>query len=104
MWRARQTAVRIAPHQSTKAPALSFKRVGALLWLCWAAVCGTNATPLAFGMTPEQASIALGMPLVYYSGRAGSEIFFAYGSPGIPPFLPFPSPLPLHLPLPHPPA
>src|SRR5205807_304025 len=92
---ARQTAMRIAPLQSTKARALSFKRVGALLWMCWAAVCGTNATPLAFGMTPEQASIALGMPLVYYSGRGGSEIYLAYGSPGIPGFYPVNSALAL---------
>src|SRR5260370_4755198 len=46
-------------------------------------------------MTPEQASIALGVPLVYYSGRAGSEIYVAYGSPGIPGFYPVDSALAL---------
>jgi len=88
-------ADRRAPHHSTEARALAFKRVGALLWLCWAAVCGTNTAPLAFGMTPEQASIALGVPLVYYSGRAGSEVYVAYGSPGIPGFYPVDSALAL---------
>ena len=49
-------------------------------------LCGTqsNIAPLNFGMTPEEVSSALGVPLVYYSGRAGSEIYLAYGSPGIP--------------------
>src|SRR5215472_16678974 len=70
MWHARQIAVRCTEQE---ARALTFKRVGALLWLCWAAVCGTNTAPLAFGMTPEQASIALGVPLVYYSGRTGTD-------------------------------
>ena len=28
-----------------------------------------NIVPLAFGMTPEEAAIALGVPLVYHSGR-----------------------------------
>jgi len=92
MWHARQIAVRCTEQE---ARALTFKRVGALLWLCWAAVCGTNTAPLAFGMTPEQASIALGVPLVYYSGRTGSEIYLAYGSPSIPGFYPVDSALAL---------
>jgi hypothetical protein len=87
-------ADRRALHQH-EARALTFKRAGALLWLCWAAVCGNNTAPLAFGMTPEQASIALGVPLVYYSGRPGSEIYLAYGSPGIPGFYPVDSALAL---------
>ena len=58
------------------------KRVVASIWMCWAAFCGTqsNTAPLAFGMTPEEASIALGVPLVYHSGKPGSEIYLAYGS------------------------
>src|SRR5262245_3792392 len=90
-----QAAARCA--RSQRAGALALKRVGAALWICWAAVCGTqsNTFPLAFGMSPEQASIALGMPLVYYSGRAGSEIYLAYGSPGIPGFYPVDSALAL---------
>jgi len=36
-----------------------------------------NIAPLAFGMTVEQASRALGTPLVYVFGKRGSEIFAA---------------------------
>jgi hypothetical protein len=66
------------------------KRFVASLWMCWGAYCGlhSNTIPLAFGMTPEQAAIALGVPLVYHSGRPGSEIYLAYGSTGIPGFYP----------------
>ena len=47
------------------------KRIVASLWVCWAAYCGTqsNTIPLAFGMTPDQAQAALGVPLVYRDGR-----------------------------------
>jgi hypothetical protein len=64
----------------------TMKRVVVSLWVCFAAYCGaqTNTAPLAFGMTPDQASAALGVPLVYYSGPPGSEIFLAYGSAGVP--------------------
>ena len=73
------------------------KRVIASLCICWAAFCGTqsNTAPLVFGMTPQEASIALGVPLVYYSGGPGSEIYLAYGSPGIPGFYPVDSALAL---------
>ena len=73
------------------------KRVVASRCVCWAAFCGThsNIAPLNFGMTPEEVSSALGVPLVYYSGRAGSEIYLAYGSPGIPGFYPVDSALAL---------
>jgi hypothetical protein len=76
---------------------LPMKRFAASLWVCWAAYCGyqSNTAPLAFGMTPDQASIALGVPLVYHSGRQGSEIYLAYGSPGIPGFYPVDSALAL---------
>ena len=43
----------------------------------------------------EEASIALGVPLVYHSGKPGSEIYLAYGSPGIPGFYPSDSALAL---------
>jgi hypothetical protein len=36
-----------------------------------------NRIPLAFGMNPEQASFALGVPLNYVSGRPGDELFLA---------------------------
>jgi hypothetical protein len=73
------------------------KRVVASLCICWAAFCGTqsNIVPLEFGMTPAQASSALGVPLVYYSGGKGSDIYVAYGSPGIPGFYPVDSALAL---------
>lgn len=63
----------------------------ATLCVCWLAWCGgpgSNTVPLAFGMTPDQASAALGLPLVYLSGRPGSEIFVAAGRAGIPGFYP----------------
>ena len=73
------------------------KRVIASLCICWAAFCGTqsNTAPLVFGMTPQEASIALGVPLVYYAGGPGSEIYLAYGSPGVPGFYPVDSALAL---------
>jgi hypothetical protein len=36
-----------------------------------------NNTPLAFGMSVEDASAALGTTLVYVRGRAGEEMFMA---------------------------
>jgi hypothetical protein len=66
------------------------RRVVASVFVCWAAYCGysSNTFPLAFGMTPDQAAVALGVPLIYHSGRAGSEVYLAYGSPGAPGFYP----------------
>jgi hypothetical protein len=67
------------------------RRAVATLCVCWLAWCGApreNTVPLAFGMTPAQASAALGLPLVYLSGRRGSEIFIAVGDAGIPGFYP----------------
>jgi hypothetical protein len=65
------------------------------LWVCWGIYCPDNVAPLAFGMSPTEASMALGVPLVYYSGGRGSEIYIAYGSPGIPGFYPTDSALAL---------
>lgn len=59
-----------------------------LCWLAWCGVPASNTDPLAFGMTPEQASAALGLPLAYHSGRPGSEIFVAAAPAGIPGFYP----------------
>jgi hypothetical protein len=36
-----------------------------------------NRIPLAFGMSAEQASFALGVPLNYVRGRPGDELFLA---------------------------
>jgi len=65
----------------------AMKRLAASLCVCWLAYCGatrSNVLPLAFGMTPLEASLALGEPLVYHSGRRGSEIYLASGPAGIP--------------------
>ena len=37
----------------------------------------SNLTPLAFGMTVDETSRALGEPLQHVSGRPGNEIFLA---------------------------
>ena len=42
----------------------------------------SNNTPLAFGMGAEEASVALGVPLNYVSGRPGNEIFLAFRNVG----------------------
>jgi hypothetical protein len=36
-----------------------------------------NNTPLSFGMDAEQASRALGTPLIYVRGRPGNEMYLA---------------------------
>ena len=46
----------------------------------------SNIWPLAFGMTPQDVSDALGSPLVYVRGRSGSEIFVTARDAGIPSF------------------
>ena len=57
-------------------------------WLAWCAGNSPNTAPLAFGMTPQQAAAALGMPLNHLSGRGGSQIYYAVGPEGIPGFYP----------------
>jgi hypothetical protein len=69
----------------------SLRQAIASLCVCWLAWCGTpraNPVPLAFGMTPDEASAALGLPLTYHSGPPGSETFIAVGQAGIPGFYP----------------
>jgi len=62
------------------------KRVVLSLCVCLAAYCGyqSNTLPLSFGMTPDEASLALGAQLVYYAAHQGSEIYLAYGAAGVP--------------------
>jgi hypothetical protein len=63
------------------------KSIAASICLCWTAYCGpydSNAWPLAFGMTPQEVSSVLGMPLTYYSGPPGSAIYLASGSAVVP--------------------
>jgi len=67
------------------------RRVIVSLCVCWAAYCGayrSNTAPLAFGMTPDEAALALGLPLTYHSGPPSAEIYLAVGSAGIPGFYP----------------
>jgi hypothetical protein len=67
------------------------RRALATLCVCWLAWCGaprSNTVPLAFGMTPQEASAALGLPLTYHSGSRGSEIYLATTQAGIPGFYP----------------
>jgi len=67
------------------------RRAVATLCICWAVYCGatrSNTAPLAFGMTPEEVSAALGVPLTYHSGRPGSELYVAVGAAGVPGFYP----------------
>jgi hypothetical protein len=64
---------------------VQLKRLVALLCVCWAVYCGyeSNTVPLAFGMTIEEATLALGLPLYYYSSDNGSEIYVAFGQAGV---------------------
>jgi hypothetical protein len=67
------------------------RRAFASLCVCWLAYCGaprSNVLPLVFGMTSEQAELALGRPLTYLSGRGGSKIYVATGLEAIPGFYP----------------
>ena len=68
----------------------SLKSLAASICLCWAAYCGpynSNTWPLSFGMTPQEASTALGVPLAH-SGARSSEIYVAGGSAGVPGLFP----------------
>jgi hypothetical protein len=59
----------------------------------WLAACSSpsttapNTAPLELGMTPDAASVALGVPLEPVAGAPGSEVYFAKlaaGTPGYP--------------------
>ena len=57
---------------------------GAVVWGCvaWISTCprfdpGSNALPLAFGMSPDAAAAAIEIPLIRESNRRGSEIYYA---------------------------
>jgi hypothetical protein len=58
------------------------RRIIVTVCVCWLAFCGatkSNVLPLRYGMTPTEASLALGLPLNYLSGRGGSKIYVAVG-------------------------
>lgn len=42
----------------------------------------SNTTPLVFGMTAEDATLALGTPLVYVEGPPGDEVFLTIRNVG----------------------
>src|SRR5262245_35036884 len=67
----------VLPAQVNGSKMGAMRRVIATCCICWLAWCGaprSNNLPLAFGMTPAEAEFALGQPLLYHSGRHGSEI------------------------------
>ncbi len=58
----------------------------AVVWGClgWISSCpqfgvGSNALPLAFGMTPEVAGAALESPLTHVAGGRDSDTYYAEG-------------------------
>jgi hypothetical protein len=65
----------------------SMRQFIVVVGVCWLSLCNANAPntlPLAFGMTLDQATAALGAPLVYDSGRRHDEIYVAYSDAQIP--------------------
>lgn len=48
----------------------------------------SNVAPLALGMTPGEASVALAAPLAYVSGHRGSDIYVGVTSAGVPGLFP----------------
>jgi hypothetical protein len=48
----------------------------------------SNVAPLAFGMTPQQVTTALGAPLTYVSGRPQAEVYYTVTPAGVPGFYP----------------
>jgi hypothetical protein len=49
---------------------------------------GSNALPLAFGMTPQEVAIALDAPLAQVSVHKGAEIYYAERQAATPSFFP----------------
>ncbi len=65
-------------------PLASFLCIGMFSAFCATQEPVDNIVPLAFGMTAETASAALGAPLAYVRGRPGSETFIADRMAAIP--------------------
>jgi hypothetical protein len=53
-------------------------------WLLVGSAHAQNTLPLAFGMTPQETEIALGVPLQYVSGPPRAKIYVAFRSAGVP--------------------
>lgn len=75
--------------------------MGRLLFIvcaCWLGACAAQAgerghvpsynDPLAFGMTPEQVARVVNAPLIYLSGRRGSERYLVQRPATVPGFYP----------------
>ena len=62
------------------------RRLIATACVCWfaCATTGTYNDPLVFGMTPQEVEQVIGAPLVYLSGRAGSERYLAQRASTVP--------------------
>jgi hypothetical protein len=76
----------------------AMKRVVVACCICWLGFCGgtrSNVLPLRYGMTPAEASYALGVPLTYYSGHGGAKIYIAVGESPMPGYYPVDSALAL---------
>jgi hypothetical protein len=58
------------------------------IWFGAASAQASNISPLAFGMTADEAAAALGTPLIYVKGRPGAEVLLAERNAGVPGFYP----------------
>jgi hypothetical protein len=82
-------AARTMPRRDFVFMARFFITLLALGWLVAGAQASnilprSNIVPLTFGMTPDEASAALGAPLVYVTGKHGAEVFVAQRNAGVP--------------------
>jgi hypothetical protein len=61
------------------------RRIIASVCLWWTLACAASSTsPLAFGMTKDEAAAALGAPLAYVAGGRGSETYIALRNGNVP--------------------
>src|SRR5262245_10892832 len=70
----------LLPQRANGSKMAAMRRIivtGCICWLAWCGAPGANNLPLAFGMTPPEAELALGVPLLYHSGGRGSELYVA---------------------------
>jgi len=66
----------------------SMRRFVVTACICWLSLCAEtpNTFPLAFGMTPQEASVALRSPLREIEVRRDTTIYAADGNTNIPGF------------------
>ena len=65
-------------------------KISALACIGWITCggAGSNVAPLSFGMTPDEAATALGLPLTRVAGRGPSAIYRTEGNAAQPGFYP----------------